>query len=88
MGNKGLQMSTMAGRATKISKATQETHFVLKSNRITPPFPKDHLLIVFGTGCFWGSEKVRGRGRGRGREKFWASPPSLLYHKYKFEVLD
>ena len=30
-------------------------HFVLKGNRIQPPFPKGTETCVFGTGCFWGS---------------------------------
>ena len=34
-----------------------ETHYVLKGNRIQPPFPDGMETCVFGTGCFWGTEK-------------------------------
>ena len=30
-------------------------HFVLKGNRIQPPYPEGTQTCVFGTGCFWGS---------------------------------
>ena len=33
-------------------------HYVLKGNRIQPPFPKGIQTCVFGTGCFWGSVRA------------------------------
>merc|ERR1712037_1006068 len=45
----------MGGGAQKNGVA--ETHYVLKGNRIQPPFPEGIQTCVFGTGCFWGTEK-------------------------------
>ena len=32
-----------------------ETHYVLKGNRMQPPFPEGMESSAFGTGCFWGT---------------------------------
>jgi len=37
-------------------KVTNE-HYVLRPNKIQPPFPEGFESCVFGTGCFWGTEK-------------------------------
>ena len=34
----------------------EEPHFVT-GNPITPPFPEDSELAMFGLGCFWGAER-------------------------------
>jgi len=36
--------------------AVPENHFV-NGHRISPPFPKEMQLAVFGLGCFWGAER-------------------------------
>ncbi len=41
---------------------TPEQHFV-SGARITPPFPENLRMALFGMGCFWGAEK-----------KFWQTP--------------
>ena len=45
----------LPGRATAM--AVSERHFV-NGNRLTPPFPADLQLAIFGMGCFWGAERL------------------------------
>uniref|UniRef100_A0A6B2LEM8 peptide-methionine (S)-S-oxide reductase n=1 Tax=Arcella intermedia TaxID=1963864 RepID=A0A6B2LEM8_9EUKA len=45
----------MPGRPLKIK--IKNEHFILKTP-IQPPFPDGLEFSVFGTGCFWGSEKA------------------------------
>mmetsp|Transcript_14467 Transcript_14467/g.28888 ORF Transcript_14467/g.28888 Transcript_14467/m.28888 type:complete len:254 (+) Transcript_14467:189-950(+) len=47
--------SALKGRDTPMDAGTN-THFVLKTP-LRPPFPENIQVIVFGTGCFWGTEK-------------------------------
>lgn len=49
--------SASAKASTRGKMKVADTHYVLKGNQITPPFPKGIQSCVFGTGCFWGSEK-------------------------------
>jgi len=50
----------LPGRAEKIP--VPEKHYV-NGNRMTPPFPLEMRLALFGLGCFWGAER-----------KFWQLP--------------
>ena len=53
MGNiMGSEESNMGGAQ---KNGVAETHYVLKGNRIQPPFPEGIQTCVFGTGCFWGT---------------------------------
>jgi peptide-methionine (S)-S-oxide reductase len=45
----------LPGRSTSLR--INETHFV-NGSRITPPYPDDSELALFGAGCFWGVEKT------------------------------
>ncbi len=51
----------LPGRAEAVP--VDEKHFVLKT-RILPPFPEGMELALFGTGCFWGTEKKFWETRG------------------------
>jgi peptide-methionine (S)-S-oxide reductase len=42
---------------TDSSMPVPERHVVL-GNPLTPPWPDDHQVAVFGMGCFWGAERV------------------------------
>eukprot|EP00299_Pterocystis_sp_00344_P006990 c203_g1_i1.p1 GENE.c203_g1_i1~~c203_g1_i1.p1 ORF type:complete len:256 (-),score=32.53 c203_g1_i1:21-788(-) len=44
----------LVGRTTRMQ--ISDKHFVLGS-QMEPPFPAGFEVCVFGTGCFWGSEK-------------------------------
>ena len=48
--------NAIVGRATKIQ--VSDKHYVLKT-KTTPPFDAPLETCVFGTGCFWGTEKGR-----------------------------
>jgi peptide-methionine (S)-S-oxide reductase len=45
----------LPGRTTAIEVPAR--HFV-NGNRMTPPFPADLQLALFGMGCFWGTERL------------------------------
>merc|ERR1712113_956797 len=45
----------LPGREQPVKVA--DTHFVLKGHSTTPPFESPLKTAVFGTGCFWGTEK-------------------------------
>jgi peptide-methionine (S)-S-oxide reductase len=47
---------------TDSSMPVPDRHVVL-GNSLTPPWPAEHHVAVFGMGCFWGAERV-----------FWESP--------------
>ena len=47
--------TAIKGRATALKVA--DTHYVLKGNRMSAPFPDPMRIAVFATGCFWGTEK-------------------------------
>ncbi len=59
MGQKNEKMPA-AGEAppgTDAPLQVSDTHYVLRGNRTVAPFPKNLESCVFGTGCFWGTEK-------------------------------
>lgn len=35
-----------------------DTHYVLRENRVKPPFPEGCETMAFGMGCFWGAERA------------------------------
>lgn len=45
----------LPGRSDRMPVASQ--HFVL-GTKLTPPFPVETELALFGLGCFWGAERV------------------------------
>jgi peptide-methionine (S)-S-oxide reductase len=47
--------SALEGRGTPI--ATAETHFI-SGHPLKGPYPKGYQRVVFGMGCFWGTEKL------------------------------
>ena len=47
--------AAIKGRSTAVRVA--ETHYVLKGNKMSAPFPDPMRVAVFATGCFWGTEK-------------------------------
>ena len=40
-----------------IAMEVPDFHFV-NGNSLRPPFPENHLSVLFGMGCFWGAEKL------------------------------
>ena len=54
------QEDALPGRTEKMT--VSPTHFI-NGNRVTPPFPANTRMAMFGLGCFWGAER-----------KFWETP--------------